>query len=402
MAGPIHVLDPYYLALTLLVTIAYQLLFFSVAFALKFDKLTDFAGGTNFALLAVLTLSLNANTDSSSSDDDDDGPDARQIVVSLFLVVWALRLSGFLLFRILKTGKDDRFDDKRDKFFPFLGFWVFQMVWVWTVSLPVTVLNSPAVRAYRPQPAFGSTGRDVAGVLLYAVGLVIEAVSDAQKYRFRTRGSSEKKKGGGGAVCDRGFWAWSRHPNYFGEIVIQFSIYMIAVSAAADGPVGGQAFKALYATILGPIFLTALLMFVSGLPLSERPGAKKRYEKQQQQQQQQQSGSSSSSSNSWDEYRRYLDRTSILIPLPPQLYAPLPVFIKRTLLLEFPMYVFDPAKHSDLGDRGPQAVEEGRAHGGGDGGGDDDDDDDRHPGDTTAAAAGAAARQSGEPLTGGK
>ncbi len=48
------------------------------------------------------------------------------------MMAWGLRLSGFLLFRILKTGKDDRFDDKRDKFFPFLGFWVAQMVWVWT------------------------------------------------------------------------------------------------------------------------------------------------------------------------------------------------------------------------------------------------------------------------------
>lgn len=44
------------------------------------------------------------------------------------MMVWGARLSGFLLFRIIKTGKDDRFDDKRDKFFPFLGFWVFQMV----------------------------------------------------------------------------------------------------------------------------------------------------------------------------------------------------------------------------------------------------------------------------------
>ena len=45
-------------------------------------------------------------------------------------MLWGVRLSGFLLFRIIKTGKDDRFDDKRDKFFPFLGFWVFQMLWV--------------------------------------------------------------------------------------------------------------------------------------------------------------------------------------------------------------------------------------------------------------------------------
>ena len=109
----VHVLDDYYLAITLLITIAYQLFFFSIAFSFKFDKLTDFAGGTNFALLAILTLTFSDNRG-----------DARNIVVSLFMIAWALRLSGFLLFRILKTGKDDRFDDKRDKFWSFLGFWV--------------------------------------------------------------------------------------------------------------------------------------------------------------------------------------------------------------------------------------------------------------------------------------
>jgi steroid 5-alpha reductase family enzyme len=113
MAGAVHVLDNYYLVITLLITIAYQLFFFSIAFSFKFDKLTDFAGGTNFALLAILTLAFSGNRDN-----------ARNIVVSLFIIVWALRLSGFLLFRILKTGKDDRFDDKRDKFWSFLGFWV--------------------------------------------------------------------------------------------------------------------------------------------------------------------------------------------------------------------------------------------------------------------------------------
>ncbi|KAH8682323.1 hypothetical protein BX600DRAFT_448259 [Xylariales sp. PMI_506] len=320
MAHHVHVLDDYYLAITLLITVAYQLIFFAIAFTYKFDKLTDFAGGTNFAILAIVTLAFSGHHR------------ARQVVASLFIIVWALRLSGFLLFRVLKTGKDDRFDDKRDKFLPFLGFWVFQMLWVWTVSLPVTVLNSPAVQRY-PERPFG-TGRDIAAVVLYAVGLAMETVSDAQRFRFRQRNDKA-------AICDRGLFSWTRHPNYFGEIIIQFSIYMMAVSAAADGYVTGHAFKALYATILGPFFLTILLMFVSGLPLSERPGAKKRFEK----------------GLNWEGYKRYLDRTSILIPFPPQLYVHLPTFIKRTVFLEFPIYVFDPAKHSDAAN-GQEHVED--------------------------------------------
>lgn len=94
---------------------------------------------------------------------------------------------------------------------------------------------------------------------------------------------------------------------------------------------------------MGPFLLTVLLMFVSGLTLSERPGAKKRYEK----------------GTNWDGYKRYLDRTSILIPFPPQLYARMPVLLKRTIFLEFPMYMFDPAKHAD-GPPGQAGAEEGR------------------------------------------
>ncbi|KAH7060601.1 hypothetical protein B0J12DRAFT_716890 [Macrophomina phaseolina] len=328
MAGAVHVLDDYYLAITFLVTVAYQLFFFAIAFSFKFDKLTDFAGGTNFVVLAIITLAFSGDRDH-----------ARQIVCSIFIMLWGIRLSGFLLFRILKTGKDDRFDDKRDKFFPFLGFWIFQMLWVWTVSLPVTILNSPNVTRFG-QPAFG-TGRDITGVILYAIGFIMESVSDVQKYRFRSR------HGRDGAVCDVGFFAWTRHPNYFGEILIQFSIFMIAVSPAAYGYVSGGAYDALYASILGPFFLTVLLLFVSGLTLQERPGAKKRYEK----------------GTRWEEYARYLNRTSILIPFPPALYEKMPTILKRTLFLEFPIYVFDPAKHSDVKKPGggDSEAEEGRA-----------------------------------------
>ena len=153
-------------------------------------------------VLAIITLAFSGHHN------------ARQIVDSLFIMVWGARLSGFLLFRIIKTGKDDRFDDKRDKFFPFLGFWVFQMLWVWTVSLPVTILNSPNVTRYY-QPGFG-TGRDIAGVILFAIGFLMESVSDIQKYQFRSKPENK------GKVCDVGLFVWTRHPNYFGEIIIQF------------------------------------------------------------------------------------------------------------------------------------------------------------------------------------
>lgn len=98
------------------------------------------------------------------------------------------------------------------------------MLWVWAVSLPVTVLNSPAVAAQllqgQPQQqgggGYGVTGY-VAGVVMFAVGFVVECVSDAQRFAFRSRNDKM-------AVCDRGLFLVSRHPNYFGEILLQFGM----------------------------------------------------------------------------------------------------------------------------------------------------------------------------------
>lgn len=324
---PVHVLDDFYLAITLLVTVAYQLTGFTIAFTLKFDKITDFMGGSNFIILAILTLSLSGTTN------------PRQIITSLMLILWAFRLAGFLLFRILKTGKDDRFDDKRDKLLPFLGFWVFQMLWVWTVSLPVTLLNSPNTLLHF-QPPFGRA-TDIIAIIIFILALGLETTSDIQKYRFKQTPAGKEK----GAVCDVGCFRWSRHPNYFAEIMTQVSIYIIAVTPVAYGgiPASSGIGAALYASCVGFIFLTTLLLFVSGLPLQERPGAKKRYE----------------SGNNWEGYAQWLRETSILIPMPKAVWKRLPVFVKRTVGCEWPMYVFDPEKHADQDKVREREAEEG-------------------------------------------
>jgi hypothetical protein len=166
------------------------------------------------------------------------------------------------------------------------------------------------------------------------------SVSDIQKYRFRSAHQHD------GAVCDVGFFAWTRHPNYFGEMIIQFGMFTFAVSPAAYNYVSGGAYAALYASIPGSFFLTLLLMFVSGLTLQERPGAnlgRKRYEK----------------GNDWP--ARWLDSTSILIPFLPQPYEKMPVSLKRTIFLEFPIHVFDPAKHADQSKVQDRNAEEGHA-----------------------------------------
>ncbi|XP_031261734.1 uncharacterized protein LOC116127623 isoform X1 [Pistacia vera] len=278
------VLDSHFLALTAIVTVGYQLLFFVITALLKFDKVTDFAGSTNFIIIAVLTLVLKGTYH------------FRQVVLTLLVVVWGLRLGLFLLMRILQWGEDRRFDEMRGNLGKLAIFWIFQAVWVWTVSLPLTVVNAsdrdPSLQAV-----------DIIGWIMWSVGASIEASADQQKLAFKN--SPENR----GKWCNVGVWNYSRHPNYFGEIFLWWGIF-IASTPVLEG--------AEWLVILGPIFLTLLLLFVSGIPLLEE-SADKKY-------------------GNVAAYRVYKKTTSPLIPLPPIAYRRLPSWFKATFLFEFPLY----------------------------------------------------------------
>ncbi|KAJ3672917.1 hypothetical protein LUZ60_006291 [Juncus effusus] len=278
------VLDSHFLALTAIVTVGYQLFFFIITALLRFDKVTDFAGSTNFVIIAVLTLILKGTWH------------FRQIVLTVFVVIWGLRLGIFLLMRILNWGEDKRFDEMRDNLAKLAVFWIFQAVWVWTVSLPVTVVNAssrdPSVRA-----------EDIIGWIIWIIGILIEATADQQKLNFKNDVNNR------GKWCDVGVWKYSRHPNYFGEILLWWGIFL------ASTPVlhGAE-----WLVILGPTFLTLLLLFVSGIPLLEK-SADKKY-------------------GGVEEYRVYKKTTSPLILLPPSIYGNAPGWIKSVFLFEFPLY----------------------------------------------------------------
>ncbi|RDB20823.1 hypothetical protein Hypma_011952 [Hypsizygus marmoreus] len=329
--APVYALDRFYLSLTLLVTVAYQLLGFAIAWIFQFDKITDFTGGSNFFLLALLTL-LIGNTFH-----------ARNIVASVLVMVWAVRIAGFLLFRVLKTGSDTRFDEIRSHFLKFLAFWIGQIIWVWTVSLPLTILNSPAISDVNNQgsnPAFG-TSRDIVGIVLWALGFIIEATADIEKYRYKASKSSPKDM-----PMNKGLWAWSRHPPYFGEMMCWWGIWILCLSPTTNGSLSSSAKAAQYGAIMSPIFTVLLLMFASGVPSAEKPQAKKFYLMAHG------PDAPEERSNAWRQYQAYLKKTSILIPLPPALYVRLPELVKRTVLLDFPMYRFDEEKD------GAKAVEQ--------------------------------------------
>ncbi|ESK96396.1 hypothetical protein Moror_6904 [Moniliophthora roreri MCA 2997] len=331
--SPTYVLDKYYLGITVLVTTAYQLSGFAVAWVLQFDKITDFTGGSNFFILALLTL-LVGNTFHT-----------RNIIASVLVMVWAVRIAGFLLFRVLKTGSDARFDDIRSHFFKFLGFWIGQILWVWTVSLPVIILNSPAVSDTSrsgSNPEFG-TGSDIAGIVLWGIGWLIETVADAQKFRYKTQKNSPKNK-----PITVGIWKYSRHPPYFGEMLCWWGIWTLCFSPVTSGSLSSSSKSALYGSVVSPVFTFILLMFGSGIPPAEKPQAKKFFLMS--------NGDNAREENAsvWKNYLEYRRSTSILIPISPLIYRPLPKFIKQTIFLDFPFYAFDESKD------GAAAIEEAK------------------------------------------
>ena len=251
------------IVLSLGIALAVNGAFFAIAAARRTDVVTDLSYSLTFALLAVVLLPTGA-------------AEPVQLVASLLVVVWAVRLGAYLFRRIMRIKVDHRFDGMRDEPLRFARFWLLQAITVAIVMLPVTYLldrDDP--------PGFG--GWAIAGVALWLVGLLVETVADAQKSAFRAREENR------GRFIASGLWRYSRHPNYFGEMLVWWGLFLYAVPV-----LHGAAF----AVVIGPVFITLLLLFVSGIPPLERSAAEKYGDD--------------------PAYREYKRRTSILVPLPPR------------------------------------------------------------------------------------
>lgn len=228
------------LLITLLVALVINFVMFLIAFRFKTDKLTDVSYGLTFVAIVLYGLVTNSQTDYS---------------LALFgmITIWAFRLGGFLLFRIRKMGRDRRFDGMRENFVAFGRFWLLQAITVWVILIP----SSFAFASERP---FVSD-LILLGIVVWAAGLVIESQADMQKYRFN---QNPKNKG---KWIEEGIWRYSRHPNYFGEILVWVGLYLYVF----PGLTGFQPLVGL----ISPLFITALLLFVSGVPILEKSADKK-------------------------------------------------------------------------------------------------------------------------------
>ena len=213
-----------------------QWLVFIPAYVLQTEKFFDLTGSLTYSSVITLAVFLS------------DGADARAILLAALVVIWAVRLGSFLFTRIKKAGKDDRFDELKPSFIRFLNVWTVQALWVTFTSAAALVAITTTTR--KPLDVFA-----IGGFLIWGCGFAFEVIADLQKSRFRANPDNK------GKFIRTGLWSRSRHPNYFGEIVLWVGVAVIALPVLR----GWQ-----WIALISPVFVTLLLTRVSGIPLLEK------------------------------------------------------------------------------------------------------------------------------------
>jgi steroid 5-alpha reductase family enzyme len=227
----------------LLVALAFliQWLAFIPAYWRQTEKFFDLTGSITYLTVSTLALVLSA------------GADGRAILVWALVVIWAIRLGAFLFSRIKKAGKDDRFDEIKPSFIRFLNVWTIQGLWVtFTMAagqVTITTANRKELDLFA-----------LVGFLVWVIGFTLEVVADYQKSRFNADPQNQ------GKFIQTGLWSRSRHPNYFGEIVLWVGVMIIALPVLQ----GWQ-----WVALISPVFVTLLLTRVSGIPLLEKKADQK-------------------------------------------------------------------------------------------------------------------------------
>ena len=211
----------------------------------KSERFYDLTGGLTYITLVGFSLWAGSRSEPISS---------RELIVSLLVVIWSLRLSSFLYLRIHRTGKDGRFDKLKTSSIRFLVPWTIQGLWVFLTMIVVIVINTQADTA----PALGIW--DGIGLSIWILGFSIEVIADNQKTVFNSEPNNE------GKWIDCGLWSYSRHPNYLGEILLWTGIAFFGVSC----------FTGLEKIAwVSPLFIYVLLTKISGTPILDRRALEK-------------------------------------------------------------------------------------------------------------------------------
>ena len=176
--------------------------------------------------------------------------DARAMIVAAMVGIWTIRLGSFLFSRIHAAGgADQRFEKIKVNPPRFLVAWTLQAIWViFTASAALVIITS---RQTAPLDGL-SDGLFWAGAAIWVIGFAFEVVADSQKRQFK------KDPANKGKFITTGLWAWSQHPNYFGEIMLWFGILVMAIPLLSGWS---------WLAVISPIFVFLLLTRVSGINL---------------------------------------------------------------------------------------------------------------------------------------
>jgi steroid 5-alpha reductase family enzyme len=202
-----------------------------------------------------------------------EGFESRKILLLILLSIWGLRLSAYLAWRNLGKGEDFRYREFRRKYGENRYWWIsffqtflLQGVLMWLISLPLL-----GAQYYGQNNPLGIL--DFAGIVFWLVGFTFEAGGDFQLAIFRADPANK------GKVLDKGFWRYTRHPNYFGDASVWWGFGLICLSSAS------------YFPVIGSILMTALIIKVSGVALLEKSLKEQK-----------------------PQYKDYIERTSAFIP----------------------------------------------------------------------------------------
>lgn len=249
------------IVINLIAVLSYMTLWFGVSRWRKQLNVVDVAWGGGFALVAWLVAAQQ--------------PSGRSWLIAVLVSLWALRLVSHLARRVLKGGEDPRYKELSAKWRG--HFWLRAFVSVFVLQGLLVVLISLPVTMAAGRQLDGLTWLSIVGTVIWAIGFMVEGMADRQLRTFIGQPANR------GKVMDRGLWHYSRHPNYFGELTQWWGIGLIALQASY-GWIG----------LAGPLTLTLLLLFVSGVPMIENRR------------------------KADPAYRAYMRRTSRLVPLPPR------------------------------------------------------------------------------------
>ena len=245
------------------IAFAVQWIAYVPAWLRRTERFYDLTGSVTYLLVIWTALLLTGAWD------------PRSVLLVAMVSAWTLRLGIFLFRRIHADGGDGRFDEIKQDAGRFLVAWTVQGLWVFLTAVA-------ALAAITAGAAVDLSVWDAIGFTIWVIGFAIEIVADQQKRRFRGDPANE------GDFISSGLWSWSRHPNYFGEIVLWTGIAVMAAPTLEGWR---------WVALVSPLFVTLLLTRISGIPILERR-ADERWGGQ-------------------PDYERYKARTSVLVPWPP-------------------------------------------------------------------------------------